>query len=161
MPRIAIEPLHSMVNDIPEELGGRDIFPDRARSLAVLELVQHIDLLIRIEIGKHFSVSRPAALIHAGQSPPVRGPQVFKWPAKLPIDVLKHACPGRPRILVRRNNLIADCGETSSFIDVEEPPGRALLTASTRSGCGRCGQSSLYEGAAVYSKAGLHAGSTR
>ena len=55
---------------------------------------------------------------------------MLQWPAQLTVHIIHDPSPSRARIFVRRNDLVAECGKGSGFLDGEKAPGRAIRVTS-------------------------------
>jgi len=116
--------------------------------------MQQFQLLAGIKVCEQLVVEGSAVLIDGSQAETVRGLQVLVRAAELAVDIVHYSGPRGPGILVRRNDLIGDCGERPSLIDAEKAPWSAVAAARhsrSRGGCGR--ESRLQKGAAIESEA--------
>lgn len=142
MPRITVIALHRVIDHHREEFGRGDPSPDGPRATLLFEALEQFDLLSCFYIREFLPVSKLAALVYGCESPAVGVLQILERSAKLAVDIVDDAGPRRARILIRRDDLIADGGERLRFIDREESPGSSVKSASDShaacSGCRKC-----------------------
>ncbi len=124
-------------------------------SSAVLQAMQHIDLLLCTQISEHFAVDQATALVDRGDSLSVGLLQILEWAAKLTVDIVHNSGPCGAWILIGRNDLVADRGESPGFIDSQKSPRSSVRAATYARSC-RGSKGCLQEDTPVQFEAGFH-----
>jgi len=143
---IAVEPLHRVIDKQAEELGRGNLFPRFGGYLSLFHLSEQLDLVRLGEIGKVPGETNPAALIHGSDSRAVGVLQVPQRPTKLSVDEVHDPSPCSSRILVGRDDLIADRRQGSRLLHSQKTPWRfRAIAGDTRAAGCRSGESGLYK----------------